>query len=180
MTMSRYILAATMLFWAACCTPAVWSAPVQERQEGAGSQFNTGEERIGGLRLGLGEKDVPANIPCKPEKGKEVFQAATGEYVQTWKYSGCGMVLEMSAERKGGAKVVLSITLTSPGKLATGRGVHIGSTEAEVIKVYGRYRDPEGSGEKGIQFVAGSIYDGMIFDFQNGRVVRIFLGAAAE
>jgi hypothetical protein len=181
MTMSRHILALTVLFWTACCIPAAWSAdPIQEQQESADGQFSTGEERIGELRLGLMEKDVPASITCKPQKSKEVFQAATGEYVQTWKYPECGIVLEMSAERKGGAKVVTSITLTSPGKLATGRGIHIGSTEAEVIKVYGRYRDPEGSGKKGKQFVAGSIYDGMIFGFRNGGVVRIFLGAAAE
>jgi hypothetical protein len=178
--MSRQILTFMMLFWVAFLAPLAWSAPVQEQQEGAGGQFNTGDERIGELRLGLMENDVPANIPCKPQKGKELFQAATGEYVQTWKYPECGIALEMSSERKRGAKVVASITLTSPGKLATGRGIHLGSTEAEVIKVYGRYRDQEGSGEKGKKFVAGSVYDGMIFDFQNGKVVRIFLGAAAE
>jgi len=29
-------------------------------------------------------------------------------------------------------------------------------------------------------FVAGSIYGGIIFDFQKGKVSQIFLGAAAE
>ncbi len=29
-------------------------------------------------------------------------------------------------------------------------------------------------------FVAGSIYGGLIFSFQNGRVNEIFLGAGAE
>lgn len=178
--MSRSILAFMMLFWIACCASAAWSDPVQEQQEGGDNPFNTGEERIGQLRLGLMEKDVPANLPCKPQKGKDVLQAATGEYVQTWKYPECGIVLEMSSERKGGAKLVAAITLTAPGKLATGRGILIGSTEAEVIKAYGRYRDPQEPAEKGKQFVAGSIYDGMIFDFKAGRVVRIFLGAAAE
>jgi hypothetical protein len=180
MIMSRHIIIFSMLVWMACGAPIAWSAPDQEPQQGAGSQFNTGEERIGELRLGLKEKDIPASIPCKPQKGKEVFQAATGEYVQTWKYPECGIALAMSSERKGGAKAVASITLTSRGKLATGRGIHIGSTEAEVVKVYGRYRDQEGFGEEGKTFVAGSVYDGMIFDFRNGRVVKIFLGAAAE
>jgi hypothetical protein len=29
-------------------------------------------------------------------------------------------------------------------------------------------------------YVVGSIYGGIIFNFENGRVSRIFLGAAAE
>jgi len=120
-----------------------------------GSQFNAGAERIGELRLGLTEKDVHGNIHCKPRKGKELFEAATGEYVQMWKYPECGIELKMSSERKGAKKEVGSITITSPSKLVTGRGIRIGSTEGEVIEVYGRYRDQEGSGAKGKTFVAG-------------------------
>jgi hypothetical protein len=150
------------------------------RQATEGVEFNTGEERVGGLRLDMSEKDVHGNIPCKPRKGKEVFEGATGETVQMWKYPDCGVVLKMSSERKGGKKVVRSITITSPSNLETRRGIHIGSTEGEVIEVYGRFRDLESGMEKGKNFVAGSVFDGMIFDFQDGRVVRVFLGAAAE
>ncbi len=178
--MCRRILASMMLFWIACYSPAAWPAPVEEQREGKTSRFNTGEERVGELRLGLMEKEVPANIPCKPRKGKEVYEGATGEYVQMWKYPECGIVLKMGSERKGGAKVVESISVTAPSTLVTSRGVRIGSTEREVVNAYGRYRDPEEPAGKGKQFVAGSIYDGMIFDFKDGRVVGIFLGAAAE
>jgi hypothetical protein len=179
-TVFRKIVAVMLFIWMACCGLPGLSAQSQGPQDAEGSQFNTGEERIGELRLGLTEKDVHGNIHCKPRKDKEVFEAATGEYVQMWKFPECGIVLKMSSERKGAKKEVGSITITSPSKLVTGRGIHIGSTEGEVIEVYGRYRDQEGSGEKGKTFVAGSVYDGMIFDFQGGRVVRIFLGAAAE
>ena len=48
------------------------------------------------------------------------------------------------------------------------------------MKAYGQYRDPEPGMADKKAFVAGSIYDGMIFSFQNGRVIKIFLGAAAE
>ena len=85
----------------------------------------------------------------------------------------------MGSERKAGPKVVESITIKSPSKLVTSRGIHIGSTEGEVIQAYGQCRDQETS-KKGEQLVAGSIYDGMIFNFKDGKVVSIFLGAAAE
>jgi hypothetical protein len=114
------------------------------------------------------------------DEGKEIFEGATGDYVQKWKYPDCGIVLKMSSERKGGAKVVESVSVSAPSTLVTTGGIHIGSTEREVINAYGRYRDPEEPAKKGKQFVAGSIYDGMICDLQDGRVVRIFLGAAAE
>ena len=49
------------------------------------------------------EKDLQGVISCKPNKGKEIYEGATGEHVQTWKYPECGIVLKMSSERKGGA-----------------------------------------------------------------------------
>jgi len=143
-------------------------------------QFSMNDEQIGGLRIGMSEKELASSIAGKPIKGKEIFEGATGEYVQAWKYPGLGIELKMGSETKGGAKRVESITLTGPGSLATRAGIQIGSTEEEVIRAYGKYRDRDGGTRKGKSFVAGSIYDGLIFNFRNGKVVEIFLGAAAE
>ena len=85
----------------------------------------------------------------------------------------------MVAKKKGGLKSIESITITSPSILQTQRGIRIGSTEAEVIKAYGRFQNAEDS-KQGELFVAGSIFGGVMFDFQQGRVSRIFIGAAAE
>ena len=177
--MRRTILALLMLLSITfCCSSPAFSA--QEPQGAEENQFDTIKERLGELRLGLPEKDVEGFISCKqPKKSKEVYEAATGEYVQEWKYAECGVELKMGSERKAGPKVIESITIRSPSKLVTSRGIHVGSTEGEVMKAYGQYRDNEES-KKGKQFVAGSIYDGMIFDFKDGKVVSIFLGAAAE
>lgn len=175
--MFRCVLAVILMFTSIAFLSLAWSADSQGTKE---SQFDTGKQQISGLRLGLPEKDVAGIVPCRqPTKGKEVFEGATGEYVQDWVYAECGIELKMGSERTGGLKVVESITITCPSKFVTNRGIHIGSTEGEVIKVYGQYRDQEES-QKGRQFVAGSIYDGMIFDFKDGKVIRIFLGAAAE
>lgn len=162
-----------------CYLVSGWSARAQEPGRTGSDEFNSGEERTGGLRLGLPEKALKAIVPCVPAKDKEIFEGATGLHVQKWSYPKCGIVLKMGSERKGGSKTIEWITVTSPSDLATLKGIHIGSTEGEVIKAYGPYRDQENS-ENGRRFVAGSIYDGMIFDFKDGKVVKIFLGAAAE
>jgi len=141
--------------------------------------FDTAAERIGTLRLGLPAGEVPSLASCPPAKGKDVYEGATGEYVQSWKMPGCGLQLKMSGPRKGGNKTIAAITVTAPSDLATRRGIHIGSTEAEVLAAYGRYRDAEGT-KPGKSFVAGSVFDGLMVAFKNGRVVEIFLGAAAE
>jgi hypothetical protein len=61
----------------------------------------------------------------------------------------------------------------------TEKGIRIGSTEQEVNEAYGRFRNAEES-KQGEVFVAGSVFGGLIFTFQQGRVSKIFIGAAAE
>ena len=177
--MLKNLLTAIVLIFVLFCLLPVWSAEAQIPKGAETAEFKTSDESIGGLRLGLPEKEVNRAISCVPKKTREILEGATGVYVQMWSYPECGIVLKMSSERKGGSKTVESITITGPSDLATGSGIHIGSTESEVIKAYGRYRDQE-STKKGKRFVAGSIYDGMIFDFKDGKVTKIFLGAAAE
>ncbi|MEN6439739.1 MAG: hypothetical protein ABFD97_14285 [Syntrophobacter sp.] len=174
------ILALVMLISAGGFISPAWADRPTAQENVEAVQFSMNDEQFGGLRIGLTEKELTGNIACKPKKGKELLEGATGDYVQTWKYPGCGIELKMGSDKKGGAKRVASITLTSPASLMTKAGIHIGSTEGEVIKAYGKYRDRDGGTRKGKRFVAGSIYDGLIFLFRNGKVTEIFLGAAAE
>jgi hypothetical protein len=62
---------------------------------------------------------------------------------------------------------------------ADGRAVGIGSTHAEVEQAYGPERDATSS-EKPTVFVAGALYGGLVFSFDQGRATGILLGAAAE
>jgi len=59
------------------------------------------------------------------------------------------------------------------------KGIHIGSSEGETIHAYQREYNP-GDSQKGHLVVAGSIYGGVLFTIVNGRVSKIFLGAAAD
>jgi hypothetical protein len=138
------------------------------------------KEGLGGLHLDQPAKDV-IKLLGKPEKeGKLELQEADGNYVQTWSYASKGIDLVMSAGgRKSGAKTVASITARSPCDLATHCGIKIGSPESATRKAYAAYIDRDSPPTPGV-FVVASIYGGIIFNFEHGKVSRIFFGAAAE
>ena len=117
--------------------------------------------------------------PASPPLGRKNCGMLTGSITRSGAIRLAGISLGMVAKNKGGPLSIWSITITSPSKLQTQRGIRIGSTEAEVVKAYGRFRSAEDS-RPGEFFVAGSIFGGVMFDFQQGRVKRIFIGAAAE
>lgn len=160
------------------CLLVVSVGTVSLRGEGGEDKLLEGES-LGKITLGL-KADQLAALVGKPDfKGKDTLWAATGEWVQEWRFKGAGLALNMASESKGGAKTVASITGTPPCKLATARGIRIGSSEAEATKAYRDVRDPEQS-VAGQTFVAGSIYGGVIFTLKDGKVVQVFIGAAAE
>lgn len=143
------------------------------------AKFDWTKEPVGKLRHGLSAKEIKQLIPGQPARGAEQLQGADGAYHQEWKYAEAGITLGMVSKKKGGPKSIESITLTSPSPLQTSKGIRIGSTEAEVMEAYGRFRNAEDS-KKGEVFVAGSVFGGLIFNFEQGKVSQIFLGAAAE
>jgi hypothetical protein len=136
------------------------------------------EEHIGNFSLGLSEKEVVSSLNCPVLYGENQLWEADGLYHQEWTYVNCGLILDMASHRKDGTKSIESITLMAPGDLKTHYGIGIGSSEKEVMEMYKDYWNKVHSSEN--IFVAGSIYGGIIFTFEEGKVVNIFLGAAAE
>ena len=136
-------------------------------------------ERIGPLRIGLPEGEVARGIACQPRRGSVTRWEADGDYHQEWAYPDCGITLDMSATTPKGAWTIGAITLTRPSPWKTRRGIGIGDTERAVITAYGRDRSAEDSAP-GKNFVAGSVYGGLMLTFEGGQITRIFLGAAAE
>lgn len=135
-------------------------------------------ENLGGLKLDLSEKAVLEKLG-KPEKqGKVVLQEADGMYVQEWSYPSKGLRLAMKSSKKTAPKTLASFTASAPCKLATAKGVTLGSPASAVRKAYGAFENKEEGNAD--MFVAGSIYGGILFDFSGGKVSRIFYGAAAE
>jgi hypothetical protein len=139
-------------------------------------------EGLGEFKIDLGEKAVIKLLgDSKITKGKTQLEGATGEYVQDWHCPDAGLRLLMSADSMNGPKKVRAITGSTKCKLATAKGIKIGSKRAEVVKVYGAFEDKEGAASAGQgTFIAGSVYGGLIFRFAKGKVSEIFVGAAAE
>lgn len=136
-------------------------------------------ERIGELRIGLPERDVKKIIRCPLQQGAEQLWEADGAYHQQWNFVSCGISLGMISTKKKAQKSISSISIKRPSTLKTLRGIGIGSAEQDVIKSYqSDWNTDESIASK--SFVAGSIYGGLIFELQNGKVSSIFLGAAAE
>lgn len=148
-------------------------------QSHAAEKKKLSEESFGKLVLGGKAKDL-LTLLGKPEViGTETRWEAIGQWVQEWRFPTRGLTINMASDQKNGQKHILNITATAAGKLTTARGIGIGSTEAEVRKAYQDVQDKSAS-EPGALFVAGSVYDGILFTIKEGKVARIFLGAAAE
>lgn len=139
----------------------------------------TASERLGSLRIGMSGTELNGAIECHPIRGPEEHWGADGAYHQTWAYADCGIELGMVSEKKGGAKSIKSISVAAPSDLRTQSGIGIGSTEKALIDAYGSYRNAQDSEVSG-GFVAGSLFDGLIFQLEGGKVSSIFLGAASE
>jgi hypothetical protein len=136
-------------------------------------------EPLGKIALGQKADDI-VKLLGKPEsKGEDALMAATGEWVQQWKFPALGLELGMASAKKGAGKTVSTITATGACKLATARGISIGSPVSAVRRAYGRLEEKQQS-RPGKSFVAGSVYGGVIFTLKHGRVSEIFIGAAAE
>lgn len=153
-------------------------------------------ESLGKVRYDQKAEDLIKAYGEPKSKGEPEMWEAIGEWVQEWNYPDLGIVVKMSSEKKDGPKKVLIAIAGEACKLSSARKIKIGSTRAEVEKAYGDVEekvpgdgpvkpgDPEAEPEEGMEgansFVAGSVYGGLIFTFKDGKVVEMFLGAAAE
>ena len=142
-------------------------------------EADVSDEPFGKLALDLKSARVIEVVGEPKSKGEDVLMEATGEWVQEWAFPAKGLTLMMGSGKQGGAKTVWSITADRKCELATARGVRIGSSEAEVKNAYRKVYNVEES-RAGETFVAGSVYGGVIFEFEKGKVAGIFIGAAAE
>lgn len=136
------------------------------------------EFRLGELRIALPEASVLDLLGEPDNRTTPVEQAADGMFVSTWTWAAKGLVLVMAAESSDRTGSVSAITASAPSTLTTAEGIGIGSDESDVLTAYETLIDTEMSGEG--SFVVGSIYGGMILEIASGKVLSIFIGAAAE
>ncbi len=135
-------------------------------------------ERIGGLAIDMKAAEIGKHLPGAARRGAEKNQAADGMWVQSWVYRDKGVTLVMASEKRGGAKTIATIHCQARCDLRTARGIGIGSAAADAMRAYAAEYNKEES--KPDSFVAGTIYGGLILEIKDGKVVKMFLGAAAE
>jgi hypothetical protein len=136
-------------------------------------------ESLGPLRLGMSELAILSALKAKPVKGKMTLWEADGTYHQEWRYPKLGLILDLSSEKRSGAKNLFSITAQAPCRLKTSRSIQIGGSENEALAAYGAEYNKEYS-DPGISIVAGSPYGGVTFFIVNHRIFKLFIGATAE
>jgi hypothetical protein len=82
--------------------------------------FDTKQEQIDGLRLGLPGKMLAADLSCQqPRMSREAFEGATGLYVQDWGFPACGITLQMVSDSSS----ILSFFCRDFNKLEIGQSV---------------------------------------------------------
>jgi len=134
-------------------------------------------ESVEGLEIGMEEYKI-VNLLGKPDASSIPSKwESDGLMHQTWTYTAKAVNLDLSWD-KGDSKVISSITLSKPNSFKTNRKIGIGSTREQVRGAYIIEIDPREN--NGNSVVAGSVFGGLIFEFENDTVISIFIGAAAE
>lgn len=151
---------------------------VSMQNEEAEEYFEPTDTLDGWLMLGVGEKIVRSRLGVPEDKGENVYWGATGTYNQEWKYPGYGITLGMESDSESGEQHVASITIFSPCEMRTAKDIGIGSDSEEIREKYVEGIDKAFTNEEMI--VVGSIYGGVIFYLEAGKVTMIFVGALAE
>lgn len=132
-------------------------------------------EGIGGLKIGLNTLKTKEFIGDPAERSKAEKWEADGEVHQDWLYTKEGITLEMIGE---GEQLINSISIIAPCKFKTKKQIGIGSSKEEVLKAYNIAMD-RSSGESD-NITVGTVYGGLMFNFENEKVNSIFFGASAE
>lgn len=135
-------------------------------------------EGIGDLRLGMKAAEVVALMGEPSKKSGIDEEGATGDFVQSWDYPSKGLGIGMAAPSAKGPWSLSNLTANADCPMPGPWGLKIGSTRAEVEKIYGKAFDPDFTDAD--QFVAGSVYGGVFYGFTDGKVSSIFIGAGAE
>jgi hypothetical protein len=191
--MKQYLLLAGITLFAACNSgkkedtnkeiidsvtmPLPESTQVNTAPPGAGK---IDIETFGDIKIGQPHVKTITAIGQPDKKSKAEEWAADGQMHQDWTYTSKGLALNMSFAKGSTdtAGYVFSITANSNCAFKTRANMGIGSTYAEVQKVY--KRDIDAASTTKDQITVGSIYGGIVFSFKNEKVTNIFLGAVAE
>ena len=134
-------------------------------------------ESFGEIKLGVKLNKITEILGEPDSKSKSELWGADGEYHQEWNYTNRGIIFDFIG-KPDSFQVVNMITITEPCEFKTTRNIGIGSNMEEVQTAYRQEINAKSSNTETI--IAGTVYGGIIFNFENKKVKSIFIGASAE
>lgn len=137
------------------------------------------EESLFVLNNAVTGPDVIKLMGEPEEKSEAAVWGADGLEHQTWYYKAQGLEIGFIKDNSN-IQTVNLITVSSPSKLKTSRGIGVGSTKSEILKAYENEINQEEYGMEPGRIVAGTVYGGLVFKLENDKVASIFIGSAAE
>ena len=153
------------------------TTPVDESQDFDQIGFDLMEEEtIGNIQFDMKLETIENKIGEPEEKTKFEIWAADGFEHQTRIYQ--NNTLEIDYIKTEDNEIVCNmITIYGNSQLKTSRGIGIGDSRTAVLKAYQKEIYDRNNPKS---LIAGTIYGGVIFSFENDKVTSIFVGAGAE
>lgn len=134
-------------------------------------------ETLGKIKLGLDNKKTIAELGNPETRSAAELWGADGLYHADWSYESAGISLNMAGNDSLKMEI-FALRFFAPCTLKTSRNIGIGSSIDEVKEAYKEELGENYGDEQSL--VAGSIYGGIIFNFENRKLNSVFIGAAAE
>jgi hypothetical protein len=131
------------------------------------------DEQIGPITWAMSAETEARALLGKPQRGRREKLPAVSDdaFSELWKYPRQGLELRVIGP---GELSVLGVHIEAPSQLKTRKGVHIGSTRADVRAAYGDMLDPAKVKDDDATWTVG--YDRMLgFEFVGDEVVGISL-----
>lgn len=153
--------------------------PSSKSEKGYASRVREARHSLGPVALGLTDGEVVQALGEPAQKSGGMEEEATGLRISVWSYPELGLELYLGRGDEAGPATLERMTAAAPCKFITNRGIALGATRAQVDAAYAADYSKEEPSEEG-RVVVDSIYDGLIFSFEGGKVTSMFFGAAAE
>lgn len=138
--------------------------------------------KVESVALGMKEQEALKFLGQPQSRGKYQYNGeCTADYSATCKWTKKGLDVIFTANDKRGQDAHISGIIIPPAsKVKLKDNIGIGSTEAEVKKVFGKYQTEETkevSSRSKNEFWIGRDCEAIKFEFKNGKVLRIDIGA---
>ena len=131
------------------------------------------------LSLDMTVEQVVAVLGEPDEKTEREEEGATGDVLSFWRFDEHDVRIAMGSSGWDGPPKSMRIIIAKGSTFAAPHGFSIGSPRSEIEDFHGDDYDRDFTDET--TFVAGSIYGGIVYDFdEDNQVVEIFIGPFAE